>query len=217
MRIPPFNAALKLVPRRLPAVSVTAKATLPTRHGAFDIYAFETEDGRHLDDVAIVRGEVEGQHAVPVRIHSECLTGDVFGSVRCDCGEQLHEALHRFAEGDHGVLLYLRQEGRGIGIANKVRAYALQDEGFDTVDANRHLGFDDDLRRYDLAAAMISALGMASVELHTNNPKKVEGLREAGVEVMRRIALQITPREENRFYLATKRSRSGHLLDLDDE
>lgn len=217
MRIPPFNAALKLVPRRPLTVSVIARAKLPTKHGDFDIYAFETDDGRRLDDVAIVRGELTGAHDVPVRVHSECLTGDVLGSNRCDCGEQLHEALHRFANGERGVLLYLRQEGRGIGIANKVRAYALQDEGLDTVDANRHLGFDDDLRRYDVAAAMITAMGLASVELHTNNPKKVDGLREAGVEVTRRVALQIAPREENRFYLATKRSRSGHLLDLDDE
>ncbi len=217
MRIPPFNAALKLVPRRPLTVSVIARAKLPTKHGDFDIYAFETDDGRRLDDVAIVQGEVEGAQDVPVRVHSECLTGDVLGSNRCDCGEQLHEALHRFSHADRGVLLYLRQEGRGIGIANKIRAYALQDEGLDTVDANRHLGFDDDLRRYDVAAAMITAMGMASVELHTNNPKKVDGLREAGVEVTRRVALQIAPREENRFYLATKRSRSGHLLDLDDE
>ena len=217
MRIPPFNTALKLVPHRPPTVLVTAKAKLPTKHGEFDIYAFETEDGRRLDDVAIVRGELAEAREVPVRVHSECLTGDVLGSNRCDCGEQLHLALHRFAESERGVLLYLRQEGRGIGIANKVRAYALQDEGFDTVDANRHLGFDDDLRRYDMAAAMLEALGLVSIELHTNNPKKVDGLREAGIDVVRRVALQVAPREENRRYLATKRRRSGHLLDLDDE
>ncbi|MEM9453228.1 MAG: GTP cyclohydrolase II [Myxococcota bacterium] len=216
MRIPPFNAALKLVDQRRPTVSVIARAKLPTKHGDFEIVAFETEDGRRLDDVAIVQGTIEGVNEVPVRMHSECLTGDVLGSNRCDCGEQLQEALHRFANSECGVLLYLRQEGRGIGIANKVRAYALQDEGLDTVDANRHLGFDDDLRRYDMAAAMLEALGMASIELHTNNPKKVEGLREAGIEVARRVALQIAPREENRRYLDTKRRRSGHLLDLDD-
>ncbi len=215
MRIPPFNAALKLVPRRPLTVSVIARAKLPTKHGNFEAVAFETSDGRRLDDVAVVRGQLPGATEVPVRVHSECLTGDVLGSNRCDCGEQLHEALRRFSECERGVLLYLRQEGRGIGIANKIRAYALQDAGLDTVDANRHLGFDDDLRRYDLAAAMLDALGMASIELHTNNPKKVAGLREAGVEVVRRVGLQIAPREENRFYLATKRRRSGHLLDLD--
>ncbi len=212
MRIPPFNAALKLVPRRLPRVVVSARAKLPTNHGEFDIYAFETEDGRRLDDVAVVKGEVAGMAEVPVRVHSECLTGDVLGSNRCDCGEQLHEALQRFAQGERGILLYMRQEGRGIGIANKVRAYALQDEGLDTVDANRHLGFDDDLRRYDLAGSMITALGVTSIELHTNNPAKVEGLREAGVEVVRRVPLQVPAREENRTYLETKRRRLGHLL-----
>ncbi|MCA9651835.1 MAG: GTP cyclohydrolase II [Myxococcales bacterium] len=214
MRIPPFNAALKLVARRLPAVQVIARAKLPTKHGDFEIVAFETEDGRRLDDVAVVRGELVGAREVPVRVHSECLTGDVLGSNRCDCGEQLQEALDRIAKADRGILLYMRQEGRGIGIANKVRAYALQDEGFDTVDANRHLGFDDDLRRYDLAAAMLAALEVESIELHTNNPNKVEGLSEAGVEVVRRVPLQVAPREENRHYLATKRKRSGHLLDV---
>jgi GTP cyclohydrolase II len=217
MRIPPFNAALKLLPNRPLEVVVSAKAKLPTKHGDFDIYAFETADGRRLDDVAVVKGDVAGHAEVPVRVHSECLTGDVLGSNRCDCGEQLQAALQRFAQGERGILLYLRQEGRGIGIANKVRAYALQDEGLDTVDANRHLGFDDDLRRYDLAGAMINALGVASIELHTNNPKKVEGLREAGIDVVRRTGLQIAPRKENRFYLKTKRSRSGHLLDFLDE
>lgn len=216
MRIPPFDAAtLMVVPARMSMVSVIGKAKLPTKHGEFDIYAFETEDGRRLDDVAIVHGDVAGAAGVPVRMHSECLTGDVFGSNRCDCGEQLHVALRRFARSERGILLYLRQEGRGIGIANKVRAYALQDEGFDTVDANRHLGFDDDLRRYDLAGAMIAALEVESVELHTNNPKKVDGLRDAGIEVVRRVPLQVAPREQNRFYLTTKRNRSGHMLDLD--
>lgn len=216
MRLPPFNRSLTVVERRPPPVIVTAKARLPTHHGDFHIYAFESSDGRRLDDVAVVRGDVAGHAAVPVRLHSECLTGDVLGSTRCDCGEQLHEAMRRFALGERGILLYLRQEGRGIGIANKVRAYALQDEGLDTVDANRHLGFDDDLRRYDLAAAMIAALEVESIELHTNNSKKVDGLREAGIEVVRRVPLQIAPREHNRFYLVTKRNRSGHLLDLDE-
>lgn len=193
-------------------IRVSTRAKLPTTYGVFEIYAFETEDGRALDDVAVVKGEVAGGEAVPVRVHSECLTGDVLGSVRCDCGEQLHEALRRIGRAPHGIVLYLRQEGRGIGIANKVRAYALQDEGLDTVDANRHLGFDDDLRRYDLAGAMLVALGVASIELHTNNPKKVDGLREAGVTVVRRVPLLVPPRAENRFYLDTKRSRSGHLL-----
>jgi GTP cyclohydrolase II len=198
--------------RPLSAVRVSTRARLPTKHGVFEICAFEREGGRALDDVAVVRGEVAGMTEVPVRVHSECLTGDVLGSLRCDCGEQLDEALRRFGRVERGILLYLRQEGRGIGIANKVRAYALQDAGLDTVDANRHLGFDDDLRRYDLAGAMLAALGVASIELHTNNPAKVEGLREAGVEVVRRVPLQVPAREENRTYLETKRRRLGHLL-----
>ncbi len=216
MRIPPFNAALKLV-RRSPTTSVIARASLPTERGDYEIVAFETEDGRRLDDVAVVKGSLDGATAVPVRVHSECLTGDVFGSTRCDCGEQLHEAMDRVARSECGIVLYMRQEGRGIGIANKVRAYELQDGGLDTVDANRHLGFDDDLRRYDMAAAMLDALGVRSIELHTNNPRKVDGLRDAGIEIVGREPLQVAPREQNRHYLATKRARSGHLLDLDGE
>jgi GTP cyclohydrolase II len=195
-----------------PRILVSTRAKLPTKHGEFQICAFETDAGRHLDDVAVVRGEVAGHTEVPVRVHSECLTGDVLGSNRCDCGEQLHEALRRFGQAERGILLYLRQEGRGIGIANKVRAYALQDAGLDTVDANRHLGFDDDLRRYDVAGAMLAALGAASIELHTNNPAKLEGLREAGVDVVRRVPLRVPPRAENHVYLETKRRRFGHLL-----
>lgn len=195
-----------------PQVEVIARAQLPSAHGQFTIVAFAGLDGRQLDDVAIVKGEVSGHAEVPTRLHSECLTGDVLGSRRCDCGEQLHEALARFEQLERGVLLYLRQEGRGIGIANKVRAYALQDGGLDTVDANLHLGFDDDLRRYDLAAAMLRALELESIVLHSNNPAKLIGLREAQVEVRARVALEIEPRAENRGYLATKRRRSGHLL-----
>ena len=195
-----------------PRIVVSTRAKLPTTYGVFEIYAFETEDGRALDDVAVVNGEVAGHDDVPVRVHSECLTGDVLGSLRCDCGEQLHEALRRIGRAERGIVLYLRQEGRGIGIANKVRAYALQDGGLDTVDANRHLGFDDDLRRYDVAGAMLAALGVASIELHTNNPQKVEGLREAGATVTRRVPLQVPARAESRFYLDTKRRRFGHLL-----
>ncbi len=199
-----------------PRILERSRATLPTTHGTFEIVAFEDEGGPALDDVAVVKGEVAGQAAVPVRVGSECLTGDALGSLRCDCGEQLQEALRRLAEGERGVLLYLRQEGRGIGIANKVRAYALQDQGLDTVDANRHLGFDDDLRRYDAAGAMLRALGVASIELHTNNPAKVEGLRAAGVEVTRRVPLVVPPRPQTRGYLEAKRQRSGHLLDPPD-
>lgn len=187
-----------------------ARGRLPTEHGAFYIVSFEGPNGP-LDDVALVRGDIDADGVTPVRVHSECVTGDAFGSLRCDCGEQLSEALHRLAQAD-GVLLYMRQEGRGIGIAHKVRAYALQDGGLDTVEANLHLGFDDDMRRYDVAAAMLRALGVERVELHTNNPSKVYGLADAGISVVGRRPLEVRPRAENRFYLRTKRNRSGHLL-----
>ncbi|MBL9103370.1 MAG: GTP cyclohydrolase II [Myxococcales bacterium] len=193
-------------------VRVFARARLPSRHGEFEIVSFIDEAGRTLDDVAIVRGDVAGADDVPTRVHSECLTGDVFGSFRCDCRDQLELALDRFRKLERGIILYLRQEGRGIGIAQKVRAYELQQDGLDTVEANHHLGFDDDLRDYSAAAAMLRALGVGSVELHTNNTRKIEGLRAGGVEVHSRAAIIAPAREENRGYLATKRDKSGHLL-----
>lgn len=193
-----------------------ARGRLPTQHGEFTIVSFEGPDGP-LDDVALVRGDVGVNAIIPVRVHSECLTGDAFGSLRCDCGEQLHEALRRLSEAEHGVLLYMRQEGRGIGIAHKVRAYELQDGGLDTVEANLHLGFDDDMRSYDVAAAMLQELGARRIELHTNNPHKVEGLDGAGITVVKRVPLEVQAREENRFYLDTKRDRSGHLIAVGDD
>lgn len=193
-------------------VSAISRALLPTRYGPFEIVAFENREGRRIDDVAIVRGAPAVAEVVPVRLHSECLTGDVLGSIRCDCGEQLDLAMRRLARTQHGVLLYMRQEGRGIGIANKVEAYSLQDEGMDTVEANLHLGFDDDLRSYGVAACMLRALGVKHVELHTNNPSKVHGLQNAGIEIVARVPIVVTPRGENSSYLETKKRRSGHLL-----
>jgi GTP cyclohydrolase II len=193
-------------------VSVSSRARLPTRYGDFEIVAFENRQRRRIDDIAVVRGDIKGLDVVPVRLHSECLTGDVLGSLRCDCGEQLDLAMQRLGQAQCGVLLYMRQEGRGIGIANKVEAYALQDEGMDTVEANLHLGFDDDLRSYGLAACMLRALGVMRIELHTNNPAKVEGLRSAGIDVASRAPLIVTARSENRSYLETKKRRSGHVL-----
>ncbi|MCA9637061.1 MAG: GTP cyclohydrolase II, partial [Myxococcales bacterium] len=189
-----------------------ARAALPSRHGEFSIVSFTDERGRTLDDVAIVRGEVRGLEGVATRIHSECLTGDVFGSQRCDCRDQLELALERFAASDVGVILYMRQEGRGIGIANMVRAYELQEQGLDTVEANLHLGFDNDLRDYSGAAAMLRALGVVSVDLHTNNLEKIEGLQRFGVPVIQRVAIQSAPGEHNQRYLETKRDKCGHLL-----
>ena len=189
-----------------------ARARLPSRHGDFEIVSFIDEAGRTIDDVAVVRGELGGAAEVATRIHSECLTGDVFGSFRCDCRDQLELAMARIAGSDTGIILYLRQEGRGIGIAQKVRAYQLQQVGLDTVEANLHLGFDDDLRDYSVAAAMLHALGVSSVVLHTNNLRKIEGLRAGGVEVHHREAIIAPSREQNAGYLATKRDKSGHLL-----
>lgn len=198
-----FNSGLE--------VSVFARAKLPTRLGNFEMVAFRNNlDGK--DHVAWVHGDVVGKSDVPIRLHSECLTGDVFGSIKCDCRAQLEHAMEEIAQQDCGIVFYLRQEGRGIGLANKIKAYSLQDLGFDTVQANRHIGFDDDLRRYDVAAAMVHLMGMQSVDLMTNNPKKVRGLTEYGVEVAKRIPIETIPTAENLFYLQTKAAKSGHLL-----
>lgn len=197
------------------SLAVASRARLPTRfaeHG--EIVAFRS-DLDSTEHVALLIGE-PGEAPPLVRVHSECLTGDVLGSLKCDCGPQLQAAIKAIAASGWGILLYLRQEGRGIGIANKIAAYALQDAGLDTVDANLHLGFDDDLRRYDVAVAMLRCLEIRLVELHTNNPSKLEALRREGIAVARRVPLLAVVRDENRFYLATKRTRSGHWLDVDD-
>jgi len=195
-------------------VKVEAVADLPTRFGHFRIVAFyNNRDGK--EHVAIVHGDVLGQENVVTRLHSECLTGDALGSLRCDCRDQLGTALSRIAREPCGVLLYLRQEGRGIGLLNKVRAYALQDRGLDTVDANLALGFKDDERDYAVAAHMLASLTLRSVRLLTNNPRKVEEIVRHGIRVVDRIPLVIPANEHNRFYLETKANRSGHFIDFD--
>ena len=193
-------------------VRIAAAAELPTRFGDFHAVGFWNQvDGK--EHAAFVHGHeaIDGQ-AVPVRIHSECLTGDAIGSLRCDCRDQLEASLRQLATMPYGILLYLRQEGRGIGLTNKIRAYALQDHGLDTVEANHALGFRDDERDYSIAAHMLASLGVQSVRLMTNNPRKVEGLRDLGVDVVGRIPLVIPANEHNRAYLATKARKSGHLL-----
>lgn len=192
-------------------VEIFASANLPSQFGQFEIVAFKNNRD-DKDHVAIIHGDVEGKSGVLTRIHSECLTGDVFGSLKCDCGAQLDMALQEIAETDAGVVLYMRQEGRGIGLANKVKAYSLQDGGLDTVEANLHLGFDDDLRDYDVSAEMLNLLGIESIELMTNNPDKVEGLSEAGIDIENRLPIKTTPNPHNFEYLETKRLKSGHLL-----
>jgi len=195
-------------------VKVEAVADLPTRFGRFRIVAFwNNRDGK--EHVALVHGNVLGAANVMTRLHSECLTGDALGSLRCDCRDQLGFALQRIAQEPCGVLLYLRQEGRGIGLLNKIRAYQLQDRGFDTVDANVALGFRDDERDYAIAAHMLASLTVRSVELLTNNPKKITELEHHGIAVAARIPHVIPANEHNRFYLETKANRSGHYIDFD--
>ncbi|MBA2664746.1 MAG: GTP cyclohydrolase II [Bradymonadaceae bacterium] len=193
------------------SVEIYATAQLPTRYGKFNIVAF-INNRDAMEHVAIVHGQVAGVAAVLTRIHSECLTGDVFGSLKCDCGPQLDVALEEIARRQAGIILYMRQEGRGIGLANKIKAYSLQDGGLDTVEANQHLGFDDDLRNYEVSAEMLKLLGVQSIELMTNNPDKVDGLSAAGVIVTARCPIQILPNPFNLGYLETKRVKSGHLL-----
>ncbi len=192
-------------------ILLTVPARLPTRYGSFRIYAFQCPFTGE-DHVALAKGRTDGQEDVLVRLHSECVTGDVFGSERCDCGAQLDAALRKISRAPRGVLLYLAQEGRGIGIANKVAAYHLQDHGLDTVDANRVLGFPADLRTYKCAACMLRVLGVRSIRLMTNNPAKIEELEAYGVRVSQRIPLQVPATHANVRYLRTKKERLRHLL-----
>ena len=188
-------------------------AEQPTRFGEFRIVAFyNNRDAK--EHIAHVHGDVIGKSDVPTRLHSECLTGDALGSLRCDCRDQLQVSLEKVAKLDYGLVLYLRQEGRGIGLVNKIRAYALQDRGMDTVEANLALGFRDDERDYAIAAHMIKSLDVRSIALMTNNPKKVDQLVRHGVVVSQRIPHLIPPNEHNRFYLETKAQRSGHWIDF---
>ena len=196
----------------LDRLHVEAQSPIPTRHGAFEVYVFRYDDEPDKEHVAIVSGALRGASDVPVRVHSECLTSEVFGSLKCDCREQLEFALGYIAHQSPGVVLYLRQEGRGIGLANKIRAYALQAQGVDTVDANRRLGLPDDTRRYDGAAAMLKYLGVQSVRLLTNNSEKVSALRALGVTVAERVPVLIAPNVHSRGYLHTKHVRMNHNL-----
>jgi 3,4-dihydroxy 2-butanone 4-phosphate synthase/GTP cyclohydrolase II len=191
-----------------------AEAPLPTGWGGFLAVAYENDVDKH-QHVALVKGRWRPGEAVMVRVHSKCLTGDVFGSVRCDCGPQLHAAMAQIEKAGKGVLLYLDQEGRGIGLVNKLKAYNLQDEGFDTAEANVQLGFKPDLRDYGLGAQILRDLGVRKMRLLTNNPKKIVGLEGYGLQVVERLPIETTPTRRNRAYLQTKRDKMGHLLTLE--
>src|SRR3989441_322996 len=192
-------------------VAKEQEVSLPTPHGEFKLHLYRSlVDGQH--HAALVMGDVRGKENVLVRVHSECLTGDVFGSLRCDCGPQLHDALKRIAQEGEGVLVYMRQEGRGIGFANKIHAYALQEKGLDTVEANEKLGFKPDLREYGLGAQILCDLGLRSIRLLTNNPKKVVGLEGFGLQIVEQLPIKSEPTRHNEKYLETKRTKLGHKL-----
>ncbi|GFZ33614.1 riboflavin biosynthesis protein RibBA [Clostridium zeae] len=196
-------------------VKRVTEAKMPTKYGEFKMVGYEnTLNGEH--HVALVKGDISGEEPVLIRVHSECLTGDAFGSLRCDCGEQFAVAMKEIEKEGRGVLLYMRQEGRGIGLINKIKAYALQDLGMDTVEANLALGFPADLRDYGIAAQILSDLEVKKVKLMTNNPKKVSGLIGHRIEIVGRVPIQMNHNEKNEYYLKTKKKKLGHILDFDE-
>ncbi|MEA3424539.1 MAG: bifunctional 3,4-dihydroxy-2-butanone-4-phosphate synthase/GTP cyclohydrolase II [Bacillota bacterium] len=194
----------------------SSEALMPTKYGDFKIVGYINKlNGEH--HVALVKGDISTGDDILVRVHSECLTGDAFGSRRCDCGDQLTEAMKMIEEEGKGILLYMRQEGRGIGMINKIKAYALQDQGMDTVEANLALGFPEDMRDYGIGAQILADLGAVKVRLITNNPKKLSGISGYGIEVVGRVAIQMKHNEKNEFYLKTKKEKMGHMLNFEEE
>ncbi len=193
-------------------IALVSKAKLPTRFGDFDISVFQNNKDRK-EHIALTRGDLKHAGEVPTRVHSQCQTGDIFGSLRCDCREQLEYALNTFSKMDKAALLYLKQEGRGIGLANKIRAYSLQELGMDTVEANEAMGFLDEMRTYEIAASMIRLMLIDSIILYTNNPQKIRGLKENDINIVERKPVKIPPNPFNQKYLETKKIKTGHLLD----
>ena len=194
-------------------VTCVASSRIPTDYGIFKLYLYESSIDKY-QHMALVKGDIKGKKDVLVRVHSECLTGDIFGSRRCDCGEQLHKSFKLIGERQRGVLLYMRQEGRGIGLVNKIKAYALQDKGLDTVEANEQLGFKPDLRDYGIGAQILADLGLKTIQLITNNPRKIVGLAGYGLKVVKRVPMEVHPNSSNMKYLATKKKKLGHKLKL---
>lgn len=196
-------------------VQRVVETVIPTSHaGKFNVFVYEN-DMEDLQNIALVKGEIDPEKPILVRVHSECLTGDIFGSLRCDCGDQLHRAMEMMDKEGAGVLLYIRQEGRGIGLVNKLKAYVLQDQGLDTVEANEKLGFKPDLRNYGIGAQVLVDLGVRKMKLITNNPKKMIGLQGYGLSIVEQVPIEIEPNKYNKCYLECKKLKMGHLLNID--
>ncbi|MDN5202629.1 GTP cyclohydrolase II [Fulvivirgaceae bacterium BMA10] len=187
------------------------RTKLPTKHGNFEMYAYKSEFYQ-FPHIALVRGAIDPENAQNVRIHSECMTGDLFGSLRCECGEQLNHALKYFGE-EGGILVYMRQEGRGIGLVNKMHTYNLQDKGYNTREANVMLGFHQDARNYDEAIEILNDLGVKRIKLMTNNPEKIKSFKDSAIDVIERIPIEMPPHDENKGYLKTKKIEMGHIFD----
>jgi 3,4-dihydroxy 2-butanone 4-phosphate synthase/GTP cyclohydrolase II len=216
LKIVSIQSLIEYRRRKEKLVARITSTKMPTEFGEFELYVYRSEIDLQ-EHVAIVKGDVTSGEPTLVRVHSQCLTGDIFGSMRCDCGDQLRAALRLIEQDGRGVVLYMRQEGRGIGLTNKIKAYNLQDQGKDTVEANEALGFKPDLRHYGVGAQILYDLGIRKIRLMTNNPKKIVGLSGYGLEVVERIKLEIAPNKVNRKYLTTKRDKLGHLLTFDEE
>jgi 3,4-dihydroxy 2-butanone 4-phosphate synthase / GTP cyclohydrolase II len=208
-----MKMTLRLIPSTRPTVERVAEARLPTETGEFRIFGFRSLVSTE-EFVALVKGEPRSDHPSLVRIHSQCMTGDVFGSVRCDCGRQLQAAMKLIEQEGHGAIVYQQQEGRGIGIINKIRAYALQDEGADTIEANERLGFAADMRRYEQCAEILLDLGLRTLRVMSDNPAKIQTLRQAGLKVVERVRLEVEPHDSFVNYLKTKKEKMGHLVSV---